>query len=179
MVKIVKLKANDITSNMLSNFNHSQRITSKWIYRNHQWEVTEASDLREWSEEKRLWIPQYLHKQIAHGGCVVAAFAEDVFVGFCAVDSGLKGATASYANITMLFVDDRWKRKGVGSRLFHEICKQAKSMKADKLFISAIPSVETVAFYFRMGCEDAKEIIPEYVDTEHDRYLECSLATYE
>jgi len=27
-----------------------------------------------------------------------------------------------------------------------------------------------------MGCEDAKEIISEYVDTDQDRYLEYSLA---
>ena len=49
------------------------------------------------------------------------------------------------------------------------------AMKADKLFISAIPAVETIAFYFSMGCEDTMEMIPEYVDTEQDRYLEYLL----
>lgn len=48
-------------------------------------------------------------------------------------------------------------------------------MMADKLFISAIPAVETIAFYFSMGCEDTMEMIPEYVDTEQDRYLEYLL----
>lgn len=177
MVKVVKLTVDDITSDMLSNFHHSQRITQKWTYRDHQWELMDTSDLREWSKEKRRWIPQYLQKQMIHGGCVVAAYDENVLVGFCAVDGSLRGTTASYANLTMLFVDDRWKRKGIGSKLFCEICKQAENMKADKLFISAIPSAETVAFYFHMGCEDAKEIVLEYVDTEHDRYLECLLAT--
>lgn len=75
----------------------------------------------------------------------------------------------------MLFVDDRWKRNGVGRCLFCAICKHAGKMTADKLFISAIPAVETIAFYHSMGCEDAIEIIPEFVDTEQDRYLEYSL----
>ena len=48
-------------------------------------------------------------------------------------------------------------------------------MKADKIFISAIPSVETVNFYFNIGCKDALEIIPEYVDTKQDRYMEFLL----
>ena len=50
-------------------------------------------------------------------------------------------------------------------------------MYADKLFISAIPSFETIAFYFNIGCGDAKEIISEYVDTDQDRYLEFVLTT--
>lgn len=177
MVKVVKLAVHDISSNMLADFNHRQQIAQKWTQRNNQWELTEASDLREWSEEKRSWITQYLQEQIARGGSVVAAFDADTLVGFCAVDGYLRGETAKYANVTMLFVDDRWKRKGIGSKLFCEICKQAESMKADKLFISAVPSLETVAIYFHMGCEDAREIIPDYVDTEQDRYLEYRLAT--
>ena len=50
-----------------------------------------------------------------------------------------------------------------------------RQLKADKIFISAIPSVETVNFYFNIGCKDALEIIPEYVDTQQDRYMEFLL----
>ena len=60
-----------------------------------------------------------------------------------------------------------------------EVVRRARArlaeMKADKLFISAVPSFETVAFYFSMGCQDTQELIEEYMDTEHDRYLEYSL----
>ncbi|MDO4332488.1 MAG: GNAT family N-acetyltransferase [Eubacteriales bacterium] len=78
-------------------------------------------------------------------------------------------------SIFLLFVDDEWKRKGVGKALFEAICKCAFVNGADKLFISAIPSVETIAFYFSMGCTDAEEIITDYIDTENDRYLEYRL----
>jgi len=138
--------------------------------------LTEASDLREWDKEKRIWISEYLCQQMKRGGSTVAAFDGDVLVGFCCVDGYLLGKTAKYANLTMLFVDDKWKRKGIGRKLFEKNCRNAAKMKADKLFISGIPSLETVAFYFNMGCEDAKEIISEYIDTEQDRYLEFSLS---
>lgn len=78
-------------------------------------------------------------------------------------------------NLTMLFVDDEWKRKGIGTKLFHQMCIYAENIKADKIFISAIPSYETVAFYSVMGCSDAKEIINSFVDSENDRYLEYDL----
>lgn len=80
-----------------------------------------------------------------------------------------------HANLTMLFVDDKWQRKGIGRLLFHEICIYARRLGAEKLFISAIPSIETISFYHSLGCTDADEVIPEYVDTEEDRYLEYLL----
>ena len=177
MIEVKDLTINDISSDMLLNFNHRQIITDKWVNRNNRWELAATSDLREWNTKKRIWISDYLRQQIERGGSVVAAFAGDILVGFCCVDGYLVGKTAKYANMTMLFVDDKWKRKGVGRKLFEKICIYAKRMNADKLFISAIPSFDTIAFYFNVGCEDAREIISEYVDTDKDRYLEFALTT--
>ncbi len=177
MIEVRDLTINDISSDILLNFNHHQVITKKWVNKNNKWELSATSDLREWNKEKRVWISEYLRQQIGQGGSVVAAFDSNILVGFCCVDGCLAGNTAKYANMTMLFVDDKWKRRGVGRMLFDRICMCAVKMKADRLFISAIPSFETVAFYFNMGCEDAREIISEYVDTDQDRYLEYSLTT--
>ena len=174
-MRTVALTVDSIAPDILSNFHHSQLITREWVRHNNRWEIIDVSVLREWNDEKRAWIPQYLCQQIARGGTVVAAFESDQLVGFCSIDGYLLGKTAKYANLTMLFVDDKWKRNGIGRKLFTEICSYTKSMKADKLFISAIPAVETLAFYFSIGCKDAEEIIPEYVDTEYDRYLEFAL----
>ena len=172
MIKIKDLTIHDISPDMLFNFNHHQVITKKWVKNNGKWELTTTWELREWNNEKRIWISDYLRQQIERGGSVEGAFAEDVLVGFCCVDGILAGNTAKYANMTMLFVDDNWKRKGIGKKLFQRICLCAAKMKADKLFISAIPSFDTIEFYYSMGCEDAREIVSEYVDTEQDRYLE-------
>ena len=174
MIYIRELKSDDIASDMLLNFNHHQLITEKWV-KNHVWELVKTSELREWDDEKRQWIPEYLKKQIERGGSVVAAYDGDVLIGFGSVDGCLAGESAKNANLTMLFVDDKWKRKGIGKKLFIKLCMCARNMGAEKLFISSIASAETVAFYFSMGCEDAGEIIPAHVDTEQDRYMEYSL----
>jgi Acetyltransferase (GNAT) family. len=174
MIKITYINAN-IASDMFKSFHHHQAITKKWVNDDNNWTLKDASDLREWDDEKRIWISEYLRKQIERGGSVIGAFNDNVFNGFCCVDGFLLGETAKYANLSMLFVDDDWKRRGIGKSLFKAACECAKKIGADKLFISAVPSFETIAFYFNMGCTDAEETISEYVDTDNDRYLEFKL----
>lgn len=175
MTEIKRLKCEDIDPDMLRDFHHEQHIRRKYVKINGCWEERQADETREWSGEKRIWIAEYLRRQLERGGSAAAAFSDGRLAGFVCVDGTLQGESARYANLTMLFVDDEMQRKGIGTALFREACECAKKLGAEKLFISAIPSVRTVAFYFKMGCTDAKEIIPEYVDTENDRYLECQL----
>ena len=176
MVIFKNLTAQDMTEDLLLGFHHHQKITNKWIRNQERWEIIKFDDLRTWNTEKRIWISGYLCQQVRQGGAAVAAIDGEKLVGFCCIDGGLKGKTANYANLTMLFVDDNWKRKGIGRELFRLICRCAQARKAYKLFISAIPSVETIAFYFSLGCVDAREMIPDYIDTEQDRCLEFALA---
>lgn len=175
MIKIKSLSRKDISEDFLNGFNHEQRITAEWKKVNNVWITVETDVLREWDAEKRKWIPAYLKEQIDQGGVVLGAFHDNRLVGFASVDGILLGECAKYANLTMLFVDDAFKRKGVGRSLFCGIKKAACDLNADRLFISAIPSVDTIAFYFSMGCSDAEEIIPDFVDTDEDRYMECAL----
>lgn len=95
MIEIKDLATNDISSDMLLNFNHHQIITEKWVKRNNKWDLVATSDLREWNKEKRVWISTYLWQQIERGGSVVAAFAGDILVGFCCVDGYLVGKQQS------------------------------------------------------------------------------------
>lgn len=172
---IKRLNILDIYPEILQNFNHKQHISAKWVKTANGWELKQANEIREWDNEKRLWIPQYLCEQIARGGFAIGAFYGNKIIGFACIDGTLKGNANKYANLTMLFVDDKWKRKGIGKELFKQICWCAASMHADKIFISAIPSYETISFYFHMGCIDAEEIINDFIDTENDRYLEYNI----
>ncbi len=167
----------DIPDDFLCGFRHDQIIRRKYVQFDGAWTAIPADERRTWSSEKRLWIPQYLREQCENGGTVAAAYEETSgeLLGFASVDGILCGTNARYANLTMLFVDDRFHRRGVGARLFREICDRAAAMGAEKLFISAISSEETVAFYFAMGCTDAAERVEEFIDTPEDRYLEKNL----
>lgn len=176
MINIKDLTVNDITPDLLMKFNHRQKITQKWVFCNNEWKAAEASDLREWSKEKRVWISTYLCDQIKQGGFAAAAFAEDKLIGFCSICGEKMCDNFTYTNLTMLFVDDEWQKKGVGRKLFDRACTKAKERNMDRIFISAIPSVETIAFYTGVGCIDAHKIISDFVDTEKDRYLEYILS---
>lgn len=175
MITVKSLSFSDISDNFLTDFSHKQQITAKWEKSNNKWVTVETDVLREWDTEKRKWIPSYLREQTERGGFVLGAFNDDELVGFSSVDGILLGERSKYANLTMLFVDDRFKRKGIGTLLFHCIKSCAADLNAEKLFISAIPSVDTIAFYFSMGCSDADEIIPQFIDNDEDRCLEFPL----
>lgn len=195
MFIIRSLSTLEIVDDFLMDFHHEQKIGIKWEKDNDKWIMAETDILREWDAEKRKWIPVYLREQINRGGFVLGAFQGNRLAGFCSIDgvlheAGLSAPTQGsggdmpfykadrkyrYANLTMLFVDDEMKRNGIGKALFQGIKKCARALQADKLFISAIPAVDTIAFYFKMGCSDAEEIILPFVDTEEDRYLEYLL----
>ena len=170
-----QLQTGDLSPALLDTFAHCQQITKKWVNRNGSWVLTDTSLLRQWSPEKRIWITEYLAQQLQRGGAAIGAFCDAQLTGFCCVDGSVYGNTAKYANMTMLFVDDHFKRKGIGQKLFQKACNYARQIGAEKLFISAIPSQETIAFYLKMGCIDAEEIIEGFVDSEDDRYLEIAL----
>lgn len=177
-ITIKPLTPNEMHPGMLKDFNHEQRISEKYIKDTDQYKLVKTDELRQWSAEKRIRLSQYLCRQPDSGGAVIGAFASDGrLVGFASLDGTLQGMAdgPKYANLTMLFVDDEWKRQGIGRKLFERICLCARDRKADKLFISAVSSYETIAFYFSMGCIDAEAIVDSFIDTEEDRYLEYAL----
>lgn len=174
-IEIKQLNIACIVPELLKDFAHYQKITKKWVKRDNVWELTDVSLLREWSAEKRIWITEYMCQQIDRGGITVGAFCNERLIGFCCVDGTVSGNSAKYANLTMLFVDDNWKRNGIGKLLMQEARNHATKLGAEKIFISAIPSAETIAFYQSMGCVDATEIVEVFVDSDDDRYLECCI----
>lgn len=166
----------ELKPEFLQNFEHNQTYNRIWEKQDGLWSLKETSVVRTWDEEKRLWIPQYLSEKLENGGFTLGALVEDKLAGFITLDGVFGGFKEKYLNLVMFFVDDRYRRQGIGRKLFEEGVKRASDMGAEKIFISAIPSEETIAFYFAMGCRDAEEIIPEFVDTPNDRYLEFKLA---
>ncbi len=175
MIEIRRLHADVIDDNLLSDFCHRQVITKLWARRNSGWRLTSVHEAHGWDQAKKALISRYLRRQAGEDGAVLGAYREGVLVGFVCVDGALSENDAKYANLSFLFVDDKNKRQGIGKSLFQAACVCAKDMGADKLFLSAVASYETIAFYFQMGCVDAAEIVDEFVDTENDRCLEYCL----
>jgi len=172
---IRKVDRAELDGAFLWSFDNYQCYHRKWVKKDGQWLVERTSAVYQWNDEKKQRITGYLTQLVEAGGCVFGAFAEDRLVGFLALDKNPGGSRGQYLNLALLFVDARYRGRGVGGYLFAECVKEASAMGAKKLFISAVPSEETVAFYFAMGCRDAAETVEEFVDMPDDRYLEYQL----
>ena len=169
---IRQLTCEDLKTDFLNGFNHNQTWNKQWVKENNSWVLKDCVMSREWDNEKREWIPTYLLEQINRGGATIGAYVKDKLVGFCSIDGTLRNG---YANMTMLFIDDDYKRLGIGKKLFLSISEKAKTIGAEKLFISAIPSQDTITFYMAVGCKDAIYLPNEFLDSPNDRYLELEL----
>ncbi len=174
-VEIRLLTAEELTPDFLGGCSHRTRITQVWAREGNALVLRPTDRIREWSDEKRRWIPLWLRDQTEDGGAAFGAFEDGKLSGFASVDGPLTEGPPRYANLTLLFVDDTRQRRGIGSLLFRAACGFARLKGADRLFISAVPSRETVAFYTSMGCRTAETVPPDFVDTEEDIFLEFPL----
>lgn len=107
---------------------------------------------------------------------VVGAFNGDKLKGFTSVEAKLFGSENEYLDLSSIHVSEELRGKGVGKELFIIAKKWARGRGARKLYISAHSSVESQAFYKRMGCVEAEEYDKEHVEREpYDCQLECNV----
>lgn len=168
MIRIIHPSPSSATDSFLDGFGHSEHITAEWTRGRDGWELSPADSINTWEAEKRVRLSQWMH-EAAESGCLAAAYEdeEDRLVGFGCID----GISGGAANLAMLFTDSRYKRRGIGKALFHELAETAKALGAARLYISSVPTDGTVAFYFSLGCRDADVTIEEFTDSESDRPL--------
>lgn len=102
-----------------------------------------------------------LKNTISTCGIVLGAFYKERLVGFCSVDNNFFGDKNKYVLLDQLFVSNELRDKGIGRNLFFKAAKMAQNKGADKFYICAGSAEETIAFYFSIGCEEAKEINQE------------------
>lgn len=172
---IRELKSTDIYPEILMTFRHCKTWSKQWRKTENGWRIVDCSVVRQWNEKKRRWISQFLLELMAEGGSVFGAFYGNQLVGFSSVNGDLRGKNSRYAGLSMLFVDDEFQRQGIGKALMDAVIQRAGEMGAEKLYIPAVPSCDTIAFYMTVGCRDAEEYIPEFADAEDDRHLELLL----
>jgi len=99
-----------------------------------------------------------LRSTIDGGGFAYGAFDHDHLIGFCSVNSDWFGTKSKYVLLDQLFISKESRSKGIGKRLFLLCANEAKKQGADKFYICAGSVEETIAFYFAIGCQEAKEI---------------------
>jgi GNAT superfamily N-acetyltransferase len=66
----------------------------------------------------------------------------------------------------MLHVSAQYRRMGLGRALFGACTDKAREWGKAKLYISANPAEESIAFYLGRGCTPAQEVSQEHL--RHD-----------
>lgn len=174
-MEIKQLKISDIHINMLNYFNRYQEVTQCWEKNENNWVLEDVSYIRDWNEDKKKWAINYFLQCIEQGGMILGAFDEYKLIGFAKIDGKLFGSLNQYINLSLLLISNEYRHQGLGRRLFMTVCERAISLNAKKLYISAHSAKDAIAFYKKMGCKDAQEIIQELIDKPCDLQLEYQL----
>ena len=125
-------------------------------------------------EEVVKTIRPRVEKIAEEGGYVLGAFDERRVVGICALDSQF--LNKKRLNVDMIFVNRRYRGKGVGTRLMEMLKEEAQNREAKYLYVSATPSEKTVNFFQSMGFKLAKKPEPELFEREpEDIHMELKI----
>lgn len=117
-----------------------------------------------------------LRATIQGGGIAFGAFNHNKLLGFATINREIFGERYKYVLLDQMFITLECRKQGIGRKLFGLCTEVAKDFRADKIYICAGSAEETIAFYFAIGCKEAKEVNKElYEEDPRDFHLEFSL----
>lgn len=178
MITYKILNEDDINRKLFSGFVRHQVITKCWRKQNEEWKIIDAPSVDDWTEDNYQFLVKCLKNTVSTGGFVYGAFLNNELKGFVSVEPQTLGKQEEevYKELSSIHVSEDMRRKGIGKKLFLAAKEWAKENGADKLYISGHPSVESQAFYKKMGCVEAKINETSHVSREpFDCQLECQV----
>lgn len=176
MIRYRELTAVEIDRPLFRDFIRRQVVTDCWRKEGDRWVIRKDPFVDDWTEEDYGTLISCLRHTASSGGFVYAAFADGRLKGFTSVEPELFGGEQKYLDLSSIHVSEDLRGRGTGTALFLAAREWARAHGAGKLYISAHSSVETQAFYRRMGCVEAQVYHPEHVAREpFDCQLECPL----
>ena len=166
------LSRTQITKALFRSFDRHQVVTKCWIKEERGWVLEDKFYVEEWSDAQYEFLVKCLKNTVDTGGFVFGAFVKERLVGFASVENHHFGSKSQYVQLSCIHVSCESRGWGLGRRLFSCAVKGARSLGAQKLYISAHPAQETQAFYHALGCVEAEEYHKELAESEPD---ECQL----
>lgn len=176
MIQYRELSSGEIDRTLFRHFIRRQIVTRCWRKEGTKWVIRDDPFVDDWTEEDYRSLIICLRHTADTGGFVYAAFADGRLKGFVSVEPGLFGGAQNYLDLSSIHVSEDMRGNGIGAALFHAAKAWARGHGAKKLYISAHSSVESQAFYRKMGCAEAQIYHQEHVAREpFDCQLECPL----
>ena len=179
-VYIKEISHRDCKPELLMYFNRYQSSSRNWHKHSGQWVLCDELFIEDWDDIKKAQVISDLASCINNGGCVLGVYNQNRLIGFASVHADFFGSKQQYVELSYMHISNGFRGKGMGKTLFSKICGWAHRKKAKKLYISANPAEDSIAFYRKIGCVDACEInqkiqerCPDDCQLEYD--LICSM----
>ncbi len=114
---------------------------------------------------------------VANGGRAFGAWHESDLVGLAALVVTPVGGDPSVFQLEPLHVSAPWRNQGIGKRLVTMVARAAHARGAESLYISSIPTRNTVDAYLRMGAVVLDTPDPKlFAEEPEDIHLSLAIA---
>lgn len=161
-----KLTDNYFNERSLDGFVRHQEVKECWRFLNGEWTLLPIVFTEDWDSNALREKAAEIIGFIGGKGFAYGAFYDDEIVGFIIVSSSFFGSRMQYAELVNFQVSEPYRGQGIGRRLFELACEEARSIGAERLYISAHSSKESQAAYRKLGCTEAEEINKEIAENE-------------
>ena len=176
MIEYRKLGVDEINRKLFKHFKRRQVVTKCWRKVQGKWVIKDVPFIDDWSEKEYKELVRSLICTLENDGLVFGAFYKNELKGFVSVESEVFGGAHRYMDLSNIHVSEDMRGEGIGTVLFEAAKKWARGHGGRKLYISAHSSVESQAFYKKMGCVEAAEYNGKHVaEAPYDCQLECFL----
>lgn len=170
------LAPDDCAPALFENFDRYQEVHRCWRKQDGHWVLRDIPYIENWDDKKKKQIIEFLAHSIRGGGCALGVYHQSKLIGFASYRAKFFGSENQYVNLDMMHISYGFRGQGIGKRLFIEICDYARQSGVKKLYISAHSAEDTIAFYRKIGCIDAREINRSLQESEpFDCQLEYDL----
>lgn len=155
----------------------SEQVDSVYLFRSGALVEKEVSYRMEGFPGDELEAVIRRQKQLlANGGWVYGAFDSGKLVGVASLENRFRGRTHRYCKMDILFVSSGYRHRGIAARLLGMCIAAARGIGAERLYISATESKNTVDFYMKRGARLVEELDADLFRMEpEDIHLEIVL----
>lgn len=172
-----QLELKNIRPKLLNKFDRYQKVTTLCIKKEEEWVLEDTLEIRDWDFYTKKWAIQNFIDCIKDGGIVIGVFDGKDMIGFAQLDKELLGSVKQYVNLNLFLISNGYRNKGIGGLLFKEACEAAIKLGGKRLYVSAYSAEDTIHFYKKQGCVDAKEIFEKIKDKTNDWQCEYELSS--
>jgi len=107
------------------------------------------------------WHLNRFREALSNGGASFGCFDGDTLVGYAVTGGKVFGQSERYLLLDQLFISQKYRGQGIGKALFMMCADRARCLSAEKLYLCAGSSENTMAFYKKLGCVPAAEVNEE------------------